>query len=141
MIIARMENPVQVLIEEIKQIRAQYIAEVGTGGRKVWPRAIKMRVLELDGFMKSTKDTADACGLSVDTIYQWRSEAKKVNFKQLAVVQKKSVTVTDAKSPKHYQLSESLRSVTVTVTTPQGFKLEGVPTELALEFLLKIGVR
>ncbi len=27
-------------VEEIKQIREQYESEVGSGGRKVWPRAI-----------------------------------------------------------------------------------------------------
>ncbi len=100
-----MENKIQVLFEEIKQIHAQYVDEVGPGDRKAWPRAIKSRVLELDRMINSTKRTAEVCGLSVDTIYQWRAEVKKANFKQLSVVS---------------------RFITVTVTTPKGYKVAGL---------------
>jgi hypothetical protein len=136
-----MENQIQILIEEIKQIRAQYVAEVGPGGGKAWPRAIKNRVLELDRLLNSTKRRAEVCGISVDTVYQWRSEAKKENFKQLSVVNKKSVTVTDTKSQKLAQISEGSKFITVTVTTPKGFKVEGLTADLALELLLKLGAR
>ena len=136
-----MENQIQILIDEIKQIRSQYVDEVGPGGGKAWPKAIKNRVLELDRLVNSTKETADACGLSVDTIYAWRSEAKKANFKQLSIVNKKSVTVTDTKSQKAAKISDSSSSVTVTVTTPKGFKIEGLSQDLIIEFLIKIGAR
>lgn len=136
-----MENQIQILIDEIKQIRAQYVDEVGPGGGKAWPKAIKRRVLELDRLVKSTKRTAEVCGLSVDTIYQWRSEFKKASFKQLSVVNKKTVTVTDTEYRKAAQVTEDSRFVTVTVTTPKGFKIEGLPQDLALEFFLKIGAR
>lgn len=134
-----MENRIQVLASEIKQIYEQYIREVGSGGRKVWPRAIKDRALELDSLMHSSKEAAKISGLPVDTIYLWRSEVKKSKFKSLPVVRSKSVTVTDAKlpSPQPRTLIDS-SSVTVTVTTPKGFKLEGLSARVALEIVLKL---
>ncbi len=135
-----MENRIQVLIEEIEQIRTQYIQEVGAGGRKVWPRAIKDRVLELDRLTQSTKRTADLSGFSVDTLYVWRAEIRK-NFKQLPVVKNKSVTVTDIETRKLAKTSETLKFVTVTVTTPKGYRFEGFSPEFALELLFKMEAR
>ncbi len=136
-----MENRIQILVEEINQIRAQYVNEVGPGGGKAWPKAIKARVLELDQLVKSTKQTAELSGLAVDTLYQWRSEAKKEKFKQISVVNNKSVTVTDTNPRSRSVIPENQRSVTVTVTTPKGFVIEGLPSELALDFLIKMGAR
>lgn len=133
-----MKQRLEILCDEIKQVHGQYLNEVGLGGRKVWPKAIKERVLELDRLTGSTKQTAALSGVSVDTIYLWRSQAKLKDFKSLAVVENKpsSVTVTVTK-PKPTEESE-LKSVTVTVTTPKGYKIENLPANLAVEFLLKV---
>lgn len=134
-----MRDKVLILSDEIKQIHEQYLGQVGPGGRKVWPRAIKERVLELDRLVGSTKKTAELSGLSIDTIYLWRSQAKLAGFKALSVVENKtpSVTVTVTK-PEQLKDFQELKSVTVTVTTPKGYKIENLPANLAVEFLLKV---
>lgn len=129
-----MEDQAQILVEEIKQILSQYVDEVGPGGRKVWPRAIRGRATKLSDLLGS-KRTAELTGLPVDTLYAWRADVRKANNKSLAVRNAKdrfaTVTVTD-KSPENL--------VTVTVTTPKGYLIEGLPAGLAIDFLLKIGV-
>jgi hypothetical protein len=137
-----MKTEVKNLVEEIKQIREQYESEVGPGGRKVWPRAIKGRVGKLIEHLGSIKEAGEMTGISSDTLYAWRAQAKikTSQFKQISVVNAKSVTVTDTDFPDRQILQQS-GSVTVTVTTPRGFLIEGLPPDLAVEFLLKIGVR
>jgi hypothetical protein len=115
-----MNNRLTILCDEIKQIHEQYVQQVGPSGRKAWPKAIKERALEVDRLVNSTKEAAELTGLSADLFYYWRSQAKKSGFKSLAVVEKKSP------------------SVTVTVTTPKGYMIEGLPADMALEFLLKV---
>lgn len=80
-------------------------------------------------------------GISPDTLYSWRVQAKAKQFKQLSVVGTKSLTVTDTDAVIESDISNPLKSVTVTDTTPKGFLIEGLPPNLAVEFLLKIGVR
>jgi len=82
----------------------------------------------------SCKKASEICGLSVDTIYQWRADAKKAQFKSIAVVESKSksVTVTDRAS------RTDPISVTVTVTTPNGYKIEG-DAETVLKILKGLG--
>ncbi|MFN7728132.1 MAG: helix-turn-helix domain-containing protein [Bdellovibrio sp.] len=89
-----MKNSAPELVSEIKQIYAQYIAEVGSGGYKVWPKSIRDRALLLTDVVGSCKKAADLSGLSVETIYQWRAEVKKSQFKSLAVVERPSAAVT-----------------------------------------------
>ena len=88
-----MRSEIKNLIEEIRQIREQYEAEVGTKKRRAWPRAM----------------------------------ARQNGFKQLSVVEKKpkSLTVTDTDLGK----ANLSGSVTVTVTTPKGFLIEGLPPD------------
>lgn len=133
-----MEDQAQILVEEIKQILKQYVNEVGPGGRKVWPRAIRGRATKLSDLLGS-KRSAELTGLPVDTLYAWRADAKKASHKSLVVRNNKdkfaTVTVTD-KSP----INPNENSVTVTVTTPNGFLIEGLPAGMAIDFLLKIGV-
>ena len=137
-----MQNSAPELVSEIKQIYAQYIAEVGAGGYKVWPKSIRDRALLLSDVVGSCKKAAELSGLSVETIYQWRAEVKKSqSFKMLPVVERstKSVTVTDP-GPKFSKIKAG-DAVTVTVTTPQGFVIAGLDTDQVLEILLKLGAK
>jgi transposase len=129
------------LVSEIKQIHSQYLEEVGNGGYKVWPKSIKDRVFELVDGVNSIKVASEMCGISAHTIYQWRSDQKKSNFKSLTVVnqQSKSPTVTVPKAKPILKSKE--QSPTVTVTTPQGFTIKGLSSDEAVEILLKLGVR
>ncbi len=136
-----MESRIETLVSEIKQLYVQYIEEVGRGGRKVWPKSIKERTLELDHLVGSTKRAAELSGLPADTLYLWRSEAKRKGFKSLAVVEqkpaspKKSVTVTVTSPP-----SQGPKTfVNVTVKTPKGYVIEGLRLEDVIEFFLKVG--
>ena len=118
-----MDERAKILINEILQIKSQYAREVGPGGRKVWPRAIKDRICELSNLGMTIKSIAEMTGISAETLYVWRAVARKSGFKSLAVVNKKSAIAT------------------VTVATPNGFVIEGLPAGLTIDFLLKIGVR
>ena len=136
-----MKTSANELLAEIKQIRTQYLAEVGVGGYKVWPKSIRDRVLVYADLVGSTKKAAALCEISAETIYQWRAETKRTQFKSLPVVQKpsKSVTVTDPNLKSSNLTSNP--SVTVTVTTPEGFTITGIDAEQALAILLKLGGR
>jgi transposase len=118
-----MNDQVNQLTLEIKEIYGQYLAEVGEGGYKVWPKSIRDRTLLLSGLVGSCKKAAELSGLSVETIYQWRAEVKKSQFKSIAVVEKKSKTVTVTEPVLKAPVDQKL--VTVTVTTPGGYKVEG----------------
>jgi hypothetical protein len=100
-----MKQDTNQLVIEIKQICGQYLEEVGSGGYRVWPKSIRDRVLLLCDLVGSTKQAAELCGLSRETIYQWRAEVKKSQFKALAVVESKNksaaVTVTKTSEPSH----------------------------------------
>ena len=128
-----MNDRVNQLTSEIKQICEQYLAEVGEGGYKVWPRSIKDRILLLSDLVGSCKKASELCGLSVETIYQWRADAKKTQFKSIAVIESKnkSVTVT---AP-NLKVSES---ASVTVTTPGGYKIQG-DADTVLKILKNLG--
>ena len=130
-----MNDRVKQLTIEIKEICEQYLAEVGDGGYKVWPRSIKDRVLVLSDLVGSCKKASELCGLSVETIYQWRADAKKSQFKSIAVVESKSksVTVTTPSSK-----SANKESVSVTVMTPNGYRIEG-HSEAVLDILKGLG--
>lgn len=132
-----MKTSASELLAEIKQIRTQYLLEVGSGGYKVWPKSIKDRVLIYADLVGSTKKAASLCEISAETIYQWRAETKRSQFKSLPVVESssKSVTVTDP------NLKSKNPTVTVTVTTPEGFIISGLDTDQLLLVLQKLGVK
>jgi len=137
-----MKKSTDELVSEIKQIHAQYLMEVGSGGHKVWPRSIKERVFELSEKLSSVKQAGELCGISVHTIYQWRSDLKKEKFKSLVVKdpvlpEAKSVTVTNTK----FQVHPQVQTVTVTVTTPSGFIVSGLDVEQVITMFQKLGVK
>lgn len=134
-----MKPRVEELISEIKQISAQYVEEVGHGGYRVWPRSIRDRALLLCDLIGSTRQAAELCGISKETIYQWRAEIKKSDFKSIAVVESKKQSLTVADATKTYPENKMPRLGTVTVTTPKGFIVSGLSIEQALDFLKQFG--
>lgn len=144
------------LIQEIRQITSQYKAEV-PGHRRAWPEAIKGRVAELFGLGMRPKKISEATGISSHTVSLWKSQFKrKQEFHQVKIIdsRSKSIAIAEPKSlatvtvrkrrgrpPKtRSQPLEASNLVTVTVTTPEGFRIEGLPVSAALDWL-KGGVR
>jgi hypothetical protein len=140
-----MVEQAEILMNEIRQFREQYVAEVGRG-RRTWPRSIKERIHRLDEMGIPAKRISEKTGVGYDTILQWRykrrSQVKK-QFHQLevapsdlsqALVKVGTVTVPKIKMP----TQKILKSVTVTVTTPDGFRLEAVDFETALALIREL---
>lgn len=125
------------LVSEIKHLLGQYQNEVGNGGYKVWPKSIRDRIFELCEVLGSSTEAADLCGISVHTIYKWRYDEKQKSFKSLPVVQvsKKPITVTVPKTKTSDAKSEV---VTVTVTTPRGFKIQGLNLRGVLDMIREL---
>jgi hypothetical protein len=116
------------LIDEVRQIKAQYMDEVGAG-RRVWPRSIKERMFKLDKLGLPAKAVSDRTGIPYCTILLWRHRGKKqskssafhelsVETKLPAISKTRAVTVPRFEMPKG---SGSLR-----LTTPDGFVIEGL---------------
>jgi transposase-like protein len=126
------------VITEIQSLRQQWESEVGRG-RRAWPKAIKLRILELvfrGDF--SVKDISNKTGVSYETINLWKHKAKKKNleipgFHQLAVEScNKSATVTVAESV----MQPFQSSGRINVKTPKGYIFEGL-SSLELAELIK----
>ncbi len=130
-----MNSEIKILADEIRHIRAQYEAEVGANRRRVWPRAIKDRVMKLCELVGSVKAAAELVGISTDSVYAWRSNSKVAGFKQLTVIKSGSVSVTDADA----KPVRGSSVVTVTVTTPDGYLIEGLPADMVIEVLTARG--
>lgn len=147
------------LIDEIQQIVSQYKAEV-PGNRHAWPKSVKDRVLMLFSLGLKPKAITAQTGLSYHTVIYWSSKYKQgsKSFKQVAVVPGKSpnlpapsrrrgprpiATVTVKSRSRGSRESKSVglkgKNLTVTVTTPTGFKVEGLPIEFAMAWLRRGG--
>lgn len=127
------------LIEEIRQIKRQYVAEVGKG-RRVWPKSIKARIAELDELGVPAKHVAEKTGVPYETVILWRYKRRrehnasgfhevKVAASELPVISK-SVAVTMTKS--------EMKTAALTVTTPEGFRIEGLTEELLLRLIARL---
>jgi transposase-like protein len=131
------------LIEEIQQIKAQYVAEVGKG-RRVWPRSIKERAARLDEMGVPAKALAKQTGISYETLILWRynrRHAQPGGFHEVKVEARPALPVPTAAMSKVNSISKST-TVTATnfemppghsamqgavrVTTPNGFVVEGL---------------
>jgi hypothetical protein len=112
------------LINEIRQIKEQYQAEVGSK-RRPWPKSIRERIESLEKIGVRSKVIAVDTGVPYHTILQWqflkRKKSRTEGFHQLAlkesISQIPASTVTVTTGPRI--------AATVTVTTPLGFKIEG----------------
>lgn len=148
------------LINEIKQIKTQYVAEVGKG-RRVWPRSIKERVARLDEMGIPAKSVATESGIPYETIILWRYNRRHKSetgaFHEVTVARSNSVPAVRAAkrlaAPKSDGKSRISKSGTVTatdyempstslatgaglkMTTPNGFVIEGLDAR-ALAWLL-----
>jgi hypothetical protein len=138
-----MPEQIEILIAEISQLREQYTAEVGEG-RRVWPRSIKERVEKLDEMGVTAKQVSLQTGIGYDTILQWRYQRRQALKKQFHQVQvapltkaiAKVGTVTVPKEPK-----KILKSGSVTVTTPEGFRIEAPDAESIVQILKELRLR
>jgi transposase-like protein len=143
------------LISEIRQIKSQYVAEVGKG-RRVWPRSIRERAFRLDAIGAPAKAVAEETGIPYETLVSWRFNRRKGAgagakgpFHEIAV-QAKSLPVPD-KAP-----GDISKSMTVTVpkfempvsqpsprsglrlTTPEGIVIDGFDDEASVLRMLRL---
>ena len=123
------------IVAELQDLCAQYKAEV-PGRSQAWPKSIKERVAELSEQGLGDSEVARLVPIPMQTIYSWR-HSKKVKSPEpsfLPVKINKVSTVTVKKKPK----PQKVKSPTVTVTTPSGFKIEGLAAEDVLSFFEKL---
>ncbi len=118
------------LISEIRQIREQYINEVGEG-RRPWPRSIIDRVCELGNIGLKPKAIAAQTLVPYETVCQWRYNRNA----QLKKFHNLTVTVPAKPPSATVTVAEKAGDVTVTVTTPDGFLIEGLPAHMVIEVL------
>ena len=136
------------LIEEIKQISIQYNSEVGRS-RKAWPKSIKDRVAKLfEAGLRATA-IAERTGLAYFTVLKWRPPGqKKISrcrskaiFNELAVVDAEFtpvVSVTVPQIPAKPNSNQDSDIATVTVTTPEGFKIDVQGIAIAAKLLREL---
>lgn len=116
------------IISEVNQMREQYFAEVGEDRRRAWPKSIRERILALDQLKIARKEISRLTGVPYETIMQWRYYQNKLErgFHAIAVAPPKNAPVTVASSPNQKVPS----NVTVTVTTPSGYRVEGMVSDV-----------
>ena len=132
----------EALMDEVRQLRMQYVNEVGSG-RRVWPRSIKTRILELEQIGIPPKVIAAKTGVPSETIASWRFHRRHgvdKRFHALAVksafpeiAKSGTVTATTDKMPKNFG------SILVTLT--DGIRIESVDADAIARILcaLKAG--
>lgn len=129
------------LIEEILSIIPQYEAEV-SGSRKKWPASIKKRVLKLCQLGLGPKKIEETTGIAYTTQLKWRKEAglpirdlkrgKKGKFHEVSLV---PTTVVDKPESTTVVGLPSEKKETITVTTPEGIKVEFSDPKVALKII------
>jgi hypothetical protein len=132
-------DQIENLIQEIGRLKAQWVAEVGEGRRK-WPRSIKERVEKLDDMGMPAKQISIETGIGYETLLTWRFTRRQKLKKQFHQVQVEEPTRAIAKIdtvtvPKISESKKILEIGTVTVTTPDGFKIEALDIVAAIELL------
>ena len=118
------------LFNELTQICDQYKAEVPSN-RGPWPESVKARVFELKAMGLSFVKIARRAGIPYGSITSWNRPA---SFLPVAIVDK-SPTVTVSK-PRRKKLKPEF--ATVTVTTPSGYRIEGLNAEAVAEFIFRV---
>jgi hypothetical protein len=126
------------LISEIKQIINQYQIEVGSKG-KPWPKSVKERVFRLIEMGFTLQSISDDTGIPYYSILNWRhrgkEKAKVQQFQELALRgNTETGSVAVAESSQGYQ-----KSVTVTVTTPGGYRIEAMDVADVIKILKAMG--
>ena len=133
-------DQVEILINEISQLRQQYVNEVGSG-RGVWPRSIKERVDQLEALGVKYKIISQRTGVGNDTLLQWRYKRNhnlKRKFHEVTV-SKDLVSSGTVTVPAVQKSQEILKTSTVTVTTLAGYRVEGENAKAIIEILKGLG--
>ena len=120
------------IVDEIRQISNQYRAEVPSG-RKAWPISIKDRVRELKSFGMADTKISSLTGISAQTIWGWKigksnqiMNPESASFLPVAVKEPSTVTVETQKVSNQIADRNEKFISTVTVVTPNGYRIEGL---------------
>jgi hypothetical protein len=119
------------IFNELSQICAQYKTEVPSS-RRAWPESVKSRVFALKSMGISFVKIAEKTGIAYQTITAW---GRPSSFFPVKVVDAPLPTVTVSKSPRGRRRS---KFTTVTVITPTGYRIEGLDSKSAIEFIAKL---
>lgn len=117
----------ETLMDEVRQLRTQYVNEVGSG-RRVWPRSIKARILELEQVGIPPKIIAAKTGVPSETIASWRFHRRHGVDKRFHALAVKSALPEIAKSGTVTVATDKMSkiSVSILVTMPDGMRIESV---------------
>ena len=122
------------IFNELSQILEQYKAEVPSD-RRAWPESVKMRVFELRSLGMSFVKIAERTGIAVQTLYTWK---RPESFLPVAIVDTPMTAATPTVSVREVVKRRRSKAPTVTVTTPSGYRIEGLDAKSAAEFLARI---
>jgi hypothetical protein len=122
---------VDTIFVELSQICDQYKAEVPSN-RGPWPESVKARVFELKTMGLSFVKIAERTGIPYGSITSWKRPG---SFLPVKVVKDKSPTVTVGR-PRKKASKPELR--TVIVTTPSGYRIEGLDANSAAELIARV---
>ena len=138
-----MNEQAEILIQEIAELRSQYVAEVGDGRHK-WPRSIKERAEKLDEMGVPAKQVGSKTGIGYETLLQWRYKRRhelKKRFHEIKAPAKALAKIDTVTVPTVNWSKKDLKMGTVTVTTPDGFRIELLDIGSAIEILKSLRVR
>jgi hypothetical protein len=74
------KNTAANIIDEILQLKAQYVTEVGQGGRKACPKSIRERVLALCESGMAVGEVSRVTGIPYHSTLSWRRSADLNDF-------------------------------------------------------------
>ncbi len=122
------------IFSELAQICEQYKAEVPSD-RRAWPESVKSRIFELKSLGINYGKIAERSGIAIQTIYSWKKPSAAA-FLPVTVKESIPPTVTVGKRPK---IRREKKSLTVTVVTPMGYRIEGLDAKSAADFVARLG--
>lgn len=137
-----MEKQATPVLEEIRQLIEQYRREV-PGGRRAWPESIKTRIGQLCVLGMSAKEISEQTELSYYTILGWVPESYRRRYRSrrpqaagsdghfapVAIRGRPSVAMVTLAKGSNCPAPEVTSNATVTVTLPDGIRIEGVTPE------------
>lgn len=118
------------IISEIIQMREQYLNEVGIGKRRAWPKSIKTRIVSLFTQKLNRRYLAQATGIPYDTIREWAMEHRDQPMFQSVPISSDYCIVPPPSVDGSQSPIKSTVSGTVTVTTPDGYQVQGSVKEI-----------
>jgi hypothetical protein len=149
-----MEKQSKVLLEEIQQVISQYRREV-PGRRRAWPESVKNRVVQLCALGVEPKRVAKMTSLSYYTILSWIPDSHRRRYRPRQASEKSEARAHFAPVSIRQQLPDIASvtvamnstvitptistNATVTVTLPDGIRIEGVSAEFLRSWLGKGG--